>query len=248
MKNIIGIIGMGHMGNTLYNGLLRSGFDKEKIITSNTQVDNAHVIDSADWIILTVKPAQIESVLTTNIHRLKNKIILSAAAGVTVEQMQVLLGKDAYKIIRIMPNIPAEYNEGVIGLWSNEYVSNAEKNAISDLFKRFGTVIVCRTEKELNAVTVIAACGPAFVAYFINAFISAGTSMGLPKKEAEHIALKTFTGTLNYLQMTNNTPEELQTAVATKGGLTEMIIKSFESKKIASQFIESLDEGYRKIK
>ena len=56
-----------------------------------------------------------------------------------------------------------------------------------------------------------------------------------------------FAGTIHHLQHTNITTEDLITAVATKGGITEEVIKSLELGNFPKLLAKSFDRGYAKI-
>lgn len=243
----IAIIGTGHMGSSLMKGLLNSGFKKKNIFLSNKSIDNKKVAVQADWIILAVKPLIAQEVVQEIKDIIKNKLLISVAAAVSVSTLKVYTWNKKQKIIRIMPNIPVAYNEGVIGLYRNGYVSNVEKDAVITMLSSLGTVSELKNEQELDSLTLISACGPAIVSYFINMLSKSAISLGLSEKEAELIALKTFTGTLIYLQRTGITPKNLQQAVATKGGITEEIIKSIEKNNLYSLFDKSIKNGKLKI-
>lgn len=248
MNKKIAIIGRGHMGKAIVSGLLNSGCKKENIFVSNTSVQNRTAIEKADWIIITVKPMIAKLIFADVSNLLRNKLLISAAAALSFTSIETSLKNNKQKIIRIMPNIPVSHNQGVIGLYANKRVSKREKAEVINCLSQLGTVIACRKEEELDAITIISGCGPAVVSYFINALINSATTLGLAKDIAETVALQTFLGTLNYLVVTKQTPIDLQKSVATKGGLTEEIILQFDEKKIADQLAESLSDGYAKIK
>lgn len=248
MKHKIAIIGMGHMGKALMKGLLSSGFDKGQIFTANSSRENRKAVEKSDWIFITVKPLVAKTVIAEIADFVGDKIIISAAAGLPISKIVSLSQNKKQKVICIMPNLPVEYKQGVIGFFASGDVSAAERKEVKSIMLGLGTVILCDNEVDLEAVTVLAGCGPAIVSYFVNVFADSGKSLGLKKHVTEEIVLQTIAGTLMLLQETDQTAKELQKAVSTKEGVTEEIIKSLDEKHIQEQITQSLGKGYDKIK
>ncbi len=247
MNKTVGIIGMGHMGTAIMTGLLNAGLKKENIITSNRSADNKQAALNSDWIIIAVKPAIVKEVIEEIKNVTSDKVLLSVAAGITIEMLQQWTDNTEQKIIRLMPSLPITYNQGVIGFCANKNISDKEKEQTKNILSLLGTVIDCQNENDLDAITLIAGCGPAIVCYFMEMLAQSGEEFGLTKEVSQILALQTFVGTLIYLGETKQTPIELQNAVATKGGVTETIIKSLDEKNLSENFKESLEKGYTKI-
>jgi len=248
MNKKIAIIGFGHIGKALFQGLIASGLKKEHLFVSNSSQENRKVAVLADWIIIAVKPGMVEAVIGEIKDIISNKIVISVSSVVNFSSIEKYAQNNKQKIIRLMPNIPAAIGEGTIGFFANKNVSIKERSDVINIFSRLGKVIECQKETELDVMTLLSGCGPAIVAYFVSLLVQSGEEFGLKKNKSEKIALQTFAGTLIYLQKTNQTAKELQIAVATKGGMTEQIIKGFDEKEIASLFMKSLERGYEKIK
>lgn len=247
-NNTIAIIGAGHMGKSMMQGLLQGGFAKDTLFVSNSASDNKNVVEQAAWVLLTVKPMLVETVLKDLGPRIHNKLIISAAAGLPIAKIASFIQNPEQKIIRIMPNLPVAYQQGVIGLWANTAVTEAEKRTVVDCFATLGTVIECTDEDGLDALTIVSGCGPAIAAYCISLLTQAGEAYGLPKETAAITAVQTFQGTLTYLHNTKQSAAELQASVATKGGITEQIIQNLDNNDVKKIFVHSLQTGYKKIK
>lgn len=243
----IAIIGMGHMGKALVKGLIHGGFKKENILVSNDSSENKKVAEQADWIILAVKPLSVQEVLQEITSLISEKILFSIAAGVSMQALAQMTTSNQ-KIIRLMPNLLVQYAQGIVGYHANTSITSEEKETTIGIFSGLGKVIECNNEDELDAITVIAGCGPALVAYFISLLRKSGQKLGLRKEVANSLTWQTFLGTLTLMEKANLQAEELQTAVATKGGITESIINSLDEKRFLSQFVKSLEQGYVKIK
>ena len=248
MNKKIAIIGMGHMGKAIYDGLVLAGVDKENILTSDSSKDNKKIASQADWIILAVKPLVVSEVIAEINQVIKDKIVMSVAAAVSITSMIDYIGNTNQKIIRLMPNLPVAYGQGIIGFYNNDAVSETEKNEVVTALSGLGTVITCKQEEDLEGITVLAGSGPAVVAYCLSLFEQAGKSFGFEEEQAREIAYQTFVGTISLLKQTGQTATQLQQAVATKGGITEQIINHLEEENVASIFQKSFDKGYARIK
>lgn len=243
----LAIIGIGHMGKSLIKGLLNSGFKKDNIILSNRSEDNKKVVLQADYIIIAVKPLIVCKIIEEIKNYSKDKLLISVAAAVSISSIKRYTQNRKQKIIRLMPNISVMYNQGVIGFYANKYVSKKEKEEIKNMLSPLGMVVEVKNEKEIDILTLIAACGPAIVCYFMDMLSKSALALGLPRSIIGPIVLETFAGTLIYLQETRFNFEKLQNIIATKDGVTEQIIKSMEDKNLYSLFEDSIKNGKLKI-
>src|SRR3989338_1498872 len=107
----ITVIGGGHMGPALAQGLVNAGVPRSRITVSDNSRGNLAAAKSADWIFLAVKPSVVVSVLADITGTLEGKTIISLAAGVSVKAMKKRLHGVNCSIARIMPNIPVAYGK-----------------------------------------------------------------------------------------------------------------------------------------
>lgn len=260
----LAIIGGGHIAGAIIEGLVGANKSNEKkIIVADrsveklkalrekfkikTSTDNKEVVKNADWILIAVKPFDVGKVIEEIKTNIKEKILISVAAGVTLSELQKYVSESDQKIIRIMPNIPVAYSEGVVGLLVNKNVTEKEKLEIEKFFSQIGKVFVTKTEEEFLFFSLTPGCGPALVSFCIEMFAKSGKQFNLPEKDAEKIAMQIFTGTLLHLQKKKLTPKQLQEEVATKGGVTEQIIKSLNESDMQRIFDNAIKKGQNKI-
>ena len=129
MKSI-GFIGMGNMGSAMLNGMLKV-FEPEELIFSRkneekgrefsirTSVDytksNRECAAGVKYLILAVKPQFFPEVLEEIRAEIReDQIIISIAAGVTIQDIKKKLGEKT-RVVRAMPNTPALLGEGMTG-------------------------------------------------------------------------------------------------------------------------------------
>ncbi len=239
----VGIIGFGNMGKAIAFGARAlfevSVFDKDKEKLADcqglkVQEQAVDLINSSDCVILAVKPQDMESVIKEIKANYKEQLIISIAAGITTKYIMRRLGENA-RVIRIMPNMPAQINQGVSFLYKPENATEKDLNLAWQLFSCVGFVMVVSDEKMINAATAVSGSGPAFFCYYIKEKINAqakreefiqkladaAVSLGFDQQEAKVISEKTVNGAIAILEKNKLSCEKLIKMVASKGGTTE---------------------------
>lgn len=261
----IAIIGAGHLAKAFIEGFIGSGnVLVEDIIVSNPSgsalleikeefhvqinTSNKEAVKIANWILLAVKPTVVRGVIDEIRDDTKDKLIISAAACIDTDLLMTWCKYDSQKIVRIMPNIPVSINQGVIGFVTNRNVTVTERKKAISLLEQLGVVINFRNEKSIDVLTVLSACGPAIVAHLIGLISKYGSQYGLSPKISEKVILQTFAGTVAYLRENGLSVKQIEKSVATKGGITEVILQSMDSFGLQEYIIDSLNLGYDKIK
>ena len=95
-----------------------------------THSDNNAVISDMDIIFLAVKPHQIKSVLP-NLNLANNSVVVSIAAGVTLEQLNALAPRNQ-AIVRCMPNTPLAVGYGATQLIANTHCTHTHKSMVGN--------------------------------------------------------------------------------------------------------------------
>lgn len=259
----IAILGGGHIGVALALGLVKSG----RMLASNIVVSSPHLakinhlkkygvritannveaVSTAEWVFLAVKPSRVQEVLLEIKDGTRKRVIISLAAGVTIEALRNYTKSSSVSFVRIMPNIPIAYNVGVVGLFSG-VVATRELSQLKYVLGGLGFVLEVDKERDLEILTVVSGSGPAVVSYCIDAVASAGEQLGLSEYTARVLSEHTFKGTSLYLEATHRSPKELIESVATKGGITEVIIGSLKKGGLHTSVLRALKAGYTKIK
>lgn len=124
---------------------------------------------------------------------LAGKLLISILAGVTISQLQALVGSET-RVVRAMPNTPCKIREGmtVVSTLPESPEAEGDDNIITNIFSSIGR---CRflEEKHFDACTALAGSGPAFACLFIEAMADGGVMMGLPRAEALELAAQSET-------------------------------------------------------
>ncbi len=228
----IGFIGGGNMASALVGGLISSGKSATDIIVSecdaskkemwglrgvNTTSDAKEAESFSDLIIFAVKPNVIGSVLE-EMQGFSDKIYLSIAAGVSLSFLEEKLGGDK-KIVRAMPNTPAQVGCGMTVITPNKNLSKAEVSEVCDILSGVGETEVM-PEKFMNIATALHGSSPAYVYMLIDAMADAGVSYGLTKAQALKLSAKAVEGSAKMVLETDIHPEQLKDNVCSPGGTT----------------------------
>lgn len=201
-------------------------------------VEAGDFIGQMDLIILAVKPQDAPALYPKiKPYLTPEKLLLSIMAGVTMQTIKAETGLN--KIIRAMPNLPAQIGMGITGFTATDEVSREELFAVQNLLNTTGKSLYFGQEDKLNAVTAISGSGPAYVFYFMEAMMETAREMGFSATEADVLVEQTFQGAIHLLGLNNISCKEWIGRVSSKGGTTEAAIKSFDQ----SQLDKSIQAG-----
>jgi pyrroline-5-carboxylate reductase len=119
-------------------------------------------------------------------------------------------------------------------------VGAQERLAVEQVLAPTGNVLWVAREADLDAVTALSGSGPAYVFYFIEAMVQAGTEMGLPPAQARRLAQETFAGAAALAMQSDEAPEVLRERVTSKGGTTHAAITALETAGVKRAFVLAL--------
>ncbi|WP_333694098.1 pyrroline-5-carboxylate reductase [Flavobacterium sp.] len=255
----IHIIGGGNLGVAIALGLTQFTKGNQITVTRRnlapiqylTQLGvtvsthNIENIEKADVIILTVKPYQIDTVLNEILPHISNKIIASAVSGVSLEALQQKT-KGALPIVRIMPNIAAQFGESATCISFSDSNKEAGEQMVT-LFNYLGTAVVIE-EKLMDAATVLGACGTAYALRYIRASMQAGIEIGFDAHTALAIASQTAKGAAKMALEEKIHPEQLIDRVTTPQGCTIVGLNEMEHQGFSSALIRGIKTSLNKIR
>lgn len=258
MSETIGIIGTGKMGNAIYNGLKRElsenklfVCDKDESKMKSLGVKNCctnvkTIIEKVDILVIAVKPQSFDELVKSMDCPIKDKLIVSVMAGVTISDISKKM--KAEKIVRCMPNLPVEVQSGVIGWIGTSNLSIADKNTIRRIFSYLGNAIELSDESKIDFITALSGSGPAYFFHLCNMISKKARQSGFSKEEARIISERTFIGSAKLLNENKTTTEEWVEAVASKGGTTEAALKSLREDNFEKTFAKAIDKAVSRFK
>ena len=235
----LGFIGTGKMARALARGLVLAGrvAGPRIVCTSRSresaapfidlfparvgprwQPDAAQLVRDSDLIVLACKPQQIAEVLAPLRAASAGKLFLSLAAGTPIATLAAALSPEA-RIVRAMPNTPAQVGAGASVYATGPGVTAGDVAQVEAILSAAGRAWRVE-ETQIDAITALSGSGPAYVLHFLDAFIRAGTKLGLPPRLAHDLAVQTLLGTAQMASSSELTPLELAAEVKSPRGTT----------------------------
>lgn len=190
----------------------------------------------ADLIILAVKPQDAPTlfdVLRPLVE--KQQVYLSIMAGVKIST--IAQGLNASKIIRAMPNLPAQIGMGMTAYTASDEVTRIELVMVQNLLNTTGKTIYVDQESAIDATTAISGSGPAYVFYFMDAMMQAARGMGFNESEAELLVSQTFRGTVDLYNKSNFSCSEWIAKVSSRGGTTEAAMQTYQDRLVQEDIV-----------
>lgn len=259
----VGFIGAGNMATAIIGGIVKKGILKpEEMIASRRSADKLQTLKDqygidvtcdnreaakAEIVVLAVKPQFLAGVLAEIADLVsENTVLLSLAAGKTIEWITNGLGKSA-KIVRCMPNTPALVLEGCTGVCKNELVTEEEMTKVMNILGSFGKASVV-TENLMDAVVGVSGSSPAFVFMFIEAMADGAVLAGMPRAQAYEFAAQTVLGSAKLLLETGKHPGELKDMVCSPAGTTIEGVKTLEECGFRAAVMDAVEACVNKSK
>src|SRR5260370_21289998 len=210
----IEIIGGGNIGEVLLSGLLRAGRQVKDLVVAERASDRAKYLaqtysvlvtsvkdaaDNATFVIVAVKPADVESVIgdlanaaAAAEHDSAEQVFVTVAAGITITYFESKLPAGT-PVIRAMPNSAGLAGAGVTALAKGRFVTPQQLEEVSALFDAVGGVLTV-PEAQMDAVTALSVSGPAYFFLLVEALVDAGVAAGLGPHVATHLTAQTLAG------------------------------------------------------
>ncbi|GLB48362.1 pyrroline-5-carboxylate reductase [Neptunitalea lumnitzerae] len=242
------VIGAGNMGLTYAQAMSKSRFLKKKdlMILDNSpekllsleKIEHFDVYDQldlclpkADIIFVAVKPFHSAELFAKMKELVTNdQIVISIMAGVTIDTMQSSIGID--KVVRAMPNLPAQVGKGVTSFTASQEVSRLELITVESLLNTTGKSLKVSSEKFIDASTGISGSGPAYVFYFMQSMMEAALKMGFSTEDSKVLVTQTFDGAVELFNQSDLSPNTWMDRVASKGGTTRAALDSMEDNNV----------------
>lgn len=211
----VGIIGgAGWLGTAIARALLDSGtVPAERLICSYRSgkpqnalpcawtADNRQLVQDSDIIILSVRPADWDSI---DIDA-AGKLVISVMAGVGAEEIRQKTGSS--RVARTLPNAAAE-----IGFSYTPYflVSSEPDDAdtVRRLFESCGSVDAVSAEGHIDYFTAMSGSGAAFPALLAQAMIDHAAAQGVPEDIARRAAEQVLIGAGRLQEHNGASPQE----------------------------------------
>lgn len=239
MKKRFAVIGVGNMAKSIIAGITSADvavssfylFDKFTAACDcykdkngfYIEKDIATVVENADCVLLSVKPQNYSEILA-EIKQVKDfdkKLYISIGAGITSQSVSQELG--GANVIRVLPNLPMTIGMGASVICKNDNVNKEDFAFVESVFASSGSITII-DESDMNAIIGVTSSSPAYVFKFINAIYMGAEAQGLNTEGLLDIICDVVIGSAALLKQSTDTPTDLISKVASKGGTTEQAL------------------------
>jgi pyrroline-5-carboxylate reductase len=260
----IAFIGGGNMGEAILAAMLKKRLVlPENIMVSDASetrrehlkamheiqvtASNLEAAQGANVIIMAVKPQVLPEVLDDLGGHLKTaQLVLSIIAGAKISTLRNGLKHE--RIIRSMPNTPAQIGEGMTVWTATPEVTDRQKTTARNILGVMGKEIHVDDEKAIDMATAVSGSGPAYFFLFVEALIDAAVHIGLPPEQAKTMVLQTMRGSALMLEKSGTPPAELRQMVTSKGGTTAEALGVFEEWQCRAMVTKAVAAAYRRAR
>ncbi|WMT86013.1 pyrroline-5-carboxylate reductase [Pelagibacterium sp. 26DY04] len=229
------LVGAGKMGMAMAAGWVRAGLPGASLTLVDPQPHEsvaafaaehgARLIDTVPGetphvVVLAVKPQMMATVLEAVRPAVgADTLVLSVAAGISSGKLVEGLGTD--RVVRTMPNTPAQIGKGISGAFAGGTVTDADRGLAGALLAAAGEVVWVEDEALIDAVTAVSGSGPAYVFHLVEAMAAAGEAQGLPSETAMALARQTVIGAAALMEADESSAEQLRKNVTSPNGTTQ---------------------------
>jgi pyrroline-5-carboxylate reductase len=255
MTLTVAVLGAGKIGDAVAKSLAKSDRVSKVLITkrnlSSTVLvstkesnkvelssDNKKAAEKSDIIIVSVKAGDAKHVLSEISSVTSDKIVISLMAAISIRRLESALPQA--KIVRSMPNIAATIGEAITAYTPGHKLTKKDIEQVQFVLSCFGDHIEV-PESLMDAVTALSGSGPAYIAVMIEAMVSAGLKVGIPRDVAFKLSAKTLTGTADLLSQNKMHPAELRDAVTTPAGTTIAGIYELEKGSLRTTIMNAVE-------
>lgn len=260
----IGFLGYGHMARAISGGLAENGLippsrqiisgrDRGKLdqvardLGLTVADDNRDLVRRCQVVVLGVKPAQVTAVLEEIGAETPGRLIISLAAGVSLDTMARALPKGA-ALIRSMPNVSARIGRGVTLICATTEADPSQLNAAREIFESVGYCWEIE-EKLFDAAGAVSGSGPAYFFTIMESLVRGGVRLGLPWALAKDLALATALGSSEMAWRQKDIAlADLRDMVTSPGGTTAEALMVMESKGLGGIIQQALAAAAEKSK
>ncbi|MFM5908292.1 MAG: pyrroline-5-carboxylate reductase [Novosphingobium sp.] len=222
------IIGCGNMGGAMLDGWLAGGMAdsavtvvdpfREQVPPGVTLLRALPENGAWDFVLLGIKPQQLAEAAPAIAALIVDRtVLLSVLAGVDLDTLARYF-PDAGGIVRVMPNLAAALGKSPVALCGTVRVD--VRSAVSALMAPLGPAEWIADEGHMDLMTALVGSGPAFVYRVIDALAQGAEMLGLPRSQADRLALAMVNGAAELAAASDASPAELARRVSSPGGTT----------------------------
>lgn len=254
MNYTFGLIGAGNMGGAIAQAVSRE--IRDGILSDRDQArvkalagalgfshgDSLEAARESRYLFLGIKPHLVGGVLEELApilaERKEPPVLVSMAAGVSIEQLQAAAGKP-YPVIRIMPNTPVAVGQGVILYTASAQAEPSMIEGFLSILAQSGKLYPIE-ESLMDVGAAVSGCGPAFAYLVMDALADGGVACGLSRPDAIRCAAQTLLGAAQMVLETEKHPDQLKNEVCSPGGSTIQGVRLLEQRGVRAAMMDAV--------
>lgn len=224
--------------------------DKQYDGSVDTCASISDAVDGADLIVMAVKP-QTVGVVYEELQKARelsligdDATLLSIIAGKPIACL--VDGTGIAKVVRSMPNTPAQIGQGVTTWCCTPNLKSEEQKKIQVILNSFGQSVFVEDESYIDMSTAISGSGPAYIFLLIEAMIDAGVDIGFSREKATTLVHQTILGSTMYAIETGEHPAVLRNKVTSPAGTTASALYELEKGNIRTVVKDAVWACYRR--
>lgn len=263
------VIGGGTMGHAIVEGCVSSGamragdffvvepdagrrasFEAMGVATMASLDGLAGDLDDSAQVLLAIKPQSLAQAAPGMVDLARGRVVISILAGTPTPAIGRLL--PGARVVRAMPNTPARVRRGTTALCLGHGAQAGDDALARRMFEAIGRCITI-DETLMDGFTAVAGSGPAYVFYLAQALVEGAIRVGFDPDDARRIVRSVIDGSAVLLDSPSEVggepmpPEDLRTAVTSKGGTTEAACRLLDERgvkaSIADAVVAARDRG-----
>ncbi len=258
----VSFIGGGNMGEAIVAALINNHTCKPVDICVSEPLDarrdylkqkygimvtaaNREAVGGTEVVVMSIKPQALPGVMPELAGALQpGQLVLSIMAGATISTLRV--GLQHQRIIRSMPNTPAQIGMGMTVWTATPEVTVEQKEAARNILSVMGKEIYVEEERTVDKATAVHGSGPAYFFLFVEALIDAAVNIGLPREISRSLVLQTMLGAGNLIEKSGKEPGELRQMVTSKGGTTAAALQVFQEGEFNILVAKAIEAAYKR--
>lgn len=210
---------------------------KKEFPEIQTTSNNVEAAKYADAVLIAVKPWLVEKVIK-EIKPTPRQILVSVAAGITTEELEIMTGNKGAMVFRVIPNTAISQKQSTTVIASRNAAAEQEEMIVS-LFSDMGLAFVV-PEKLMAATTAMTSCGIAYALKYIQAVTQAGIELGVRPDMGMKMVAQSMKGAAELILQNDTHPAVEIEKVCTPGGITVKGVNSLEADGFTAALIKAV--------
>ena len=207
--------------------------------------DNVTAASKVDVVVLSVKPQVLPRVLSElSGHIPPSALVFSIVAGMPI--VTISGGLDHAAVGRVMPNTPAQIEEGMAVWTAAPAVSDVQRSQARAILQTMGLEMYVDHEEMLDMATAVSGTGPTYVFLLMEAMVDAAVHLGFSRRQARLIVVQTVIGSARMAQQSNLHLAQLRNMVTSPGGTSAEAIYQLEKGSMRTVVSKAIWAAYRK--